>query len=302
MTMSIDIHSQSFPPVLPNGRSSLTFTKTVLLWASITVGRPGKSAVTKHADYWHYEAAYRWNMVLACLDLAQATQSIRHTALFDDLDPTEKVTVSYHLGMIFTRLAAQKLLHTPWMMHLGWMSSLPTFQTGNSRPDLCGLSTATGDWSVFEAKSRNGPHNRLLLQKAKGQARQIATIDGKAPAMTVGCLLSRVGQKGSLQFHWQDPAADDEGDRIESTRETWLQYYTPLLALHLDCEKRPGHYVATFGHTIALNNHAFAFAKALQANGDAWVSALRALQAWSKKDRVDDLTTFGDGLKLIPKN
>lgn len=149
----IDYQSDDFPPgsPVPNGHASIDVTWDDLLWAAVTVGRPSRNYVFQHGLSSEYEALFRWSMMRMALEQTSPTASrFRRTSAFKTLDPSEKGAVSYFLGMTLCKLFADKLINTPWLLHLDiFRPQLNPVLTGRSRPDLVGQS-ASGDWSAFE--------------------------------------------------------------------------------------------------------------------------------------------------------
>ena len=141
--------------------------------------------------------------------------------------------VSYHLGMMTTKLCAHELLDTPRLVHLNWMEksgNLSNLPKSRSRADLLGESQKTGKWSLFEAKGRSGKFSQDVLDGAKTQAQMSILVDGQPLDMGIACALFT---KDQLDFHWNDPEFGDEEPLVlKPTRETWKAYYGNAIALY----------------------------------------------------------------------
>ena len=90
-----------------------------LLRAALTVGRPNTAYVFAHGDPSYHEALFRLSLVRMALEERPFGGALYRTDAFRSLDPTEKGAVSYFLGMTICKLFASRLLHTPWLLHLG---------------------------------------------------------------------------------------------------------------------------------------------------------------------------------------
>jgi hypothetical protein len=154
------------------------------------------------------------------------------------LDPTEKGAVNYFLGMAFCKLFAEKILGTPWLLHLDiWRAKLDAVLKGRSRPDLIGLDATTGRWHAFECKGRISPPGATVKQLAKGQAARVVSVGGVPCCLHVGAIT--YFRKDVLHFYWCDPEPA-QGNFIEVPfdPDAWRHYYGPALALLEDAGER----------------------------------------------------------------
>ncbi len=99
----IDYESQAFPA--SRGISSfgqLSITWDDILWAAMTLGRPNLHYVFRHGLASQFEVIFRWSLVRMALEQRGPTGSrLWRTDVFKSLDPTEKGSVNYFLGMTF---------------------------------------------------------------------------------------------------------------------------------------------------------------------------------------------------------
>jgi hypothetical protein len=161
------------------GSKALKVSWSDIMWASISVGKTGLEDLLAHGSYSLDEMRFRIFLVRA--NLWERDDLILRSPAYDSLDPSEKGAISYFLGMAMGKLAAWKLLGTPWMVHLAKLTDVSASGlAGRSRPDLAGEDTS-GRWVICEAKGRSGPYDRDALKKAKNQVRQIRSINGLTP-------------------------------------------------------------------------------------------------------------------------
>lgn len=255
-----------------------------LCWAAITIGRPSKVATKAFGTYSVYEALYRWNMVRAALTIGGPTSHFQNTDLFNALDPTEKGGVNFYLGMIFAKIAAQDLLQTPWLIHYHWMTKnhAITKQAGGSTPDLLGLSSRTGRWSVFEAKGKVGGYSAALMKKAKDQASQNIHVDGTPCDLSIGTQLYRNSAK-QLKFAWEDPPSDGgEPDHLTTNRLMWRRYYAVAYALYQAQQQSVSPITNQLGFKVGFCKEALDLIVAVNENRRTFSRELESLKEWSR--------------------
>lgn len=235
MTLEIDHESEGFAAgaLVANGLGTLVTSWNELLAAAVTVGRPNRHYVFRHGRASRYEALFRWSLVRMALEQSgPRVRRLRRTAAARTLDPSEKGAVSYFLGLILCKLFAERLLNTPWLLHLDvFRPLLNPVLVGRSRPDLVGEMTG-GGWVALESKGRASPPDANAKDKAKDQARRLVSVNGVLPAYQIGGVT--YFRKDVLQFYWRDPEPDPNvRNPIKVTVEPdlWRNYYTPILDL-----------------------------------------------------------------------
>lgn len=138
------------------------------------------------------------------------------------------VTVSYFLGLALCKRFAERLLNTPWLLHLDvFRPMLNPVLVGRSRPDLVGETTG-GGWVALESRGRVSPPYANAKDKAKDQARRLVSVNGVMPDYQIGGVT--YFRKDVLQFYWRDPEPDPNvRNPIKVTVEPdlWRNYYAP---------------------------------------------------------------------------
>lgn len=203
-----------------------------ILNAALTIGRPNLAYVFKHGRASAYEAIFRISMIRMALERNNLTaRRLRRTKAFKALDPTEKGAVGYFLGMTFCKLFSEKLLDTPWLLHLDVFNKQlnPKLLGGRSRPDFIGMESKTAKWHAFETKGRSSTPNAMHLQKAKDQANRLISVNGTACDLHVGAVT--YFRNDVLYFYWQDPSPQAESVGLKLEPADWQHYYAPALGL-----------------------------------------------------------------------
>lgn len=202
-----------------------------LIWSAITVGRKNRAAVIQHDYYSLLEMIYRSTMIGANLRSSNKDELIK-TDAYKSLDPSEKSAISYFLGLSFAKLAAEKLLGIPWLIHLDCFSDLSIDPKDNRRPDLIGMDYQ-GRWGVFEAKGRTNSIEKKLIQKAKKQTQMVRKIDGSNPWVRIASISYFFYHK--LKLHLEDPDethSDAIDFEIPGGEDQFLKYYyQPFISL-----------------------------------------------------------------------
>jgi hypothetical protein len=232
----IDYQSQGFPAGAPvmNGFATLNVTWRDLLTAAVTVGRPNRAYVFQHGAASKYEALFRWSLIrMAVEQFGPAAHRLRRTDAAKTLDPTEKGAVSYFLGMAVCKMFAEKLLDTPWLMHLDvFRAQIGAVLREGSRPDLIGQSR-TGQWMAFESKGRISQPDATTKTKAKGQARRCIRVNTTPVTFHIGAITYLANDV--LRFFWRDPEPNEDelrnAFRITVSDADWFYYYAPVFDL-----------------------------------------------------------------------
>lgn len=231
----IEYESEAFPPsrrISLSGDLSVTWGD--LLWAAVTLGRPALHYVFGHGRGSRYEAIFRWSLIRLALEQRSPFGSrLWRTDAFKSLDPTEKGSINYFIGMTFCKLFADKLLGTPWLLHLDVFREQlnPRILRSRSRPDLVGLETASNVWHVFESKGRASIPGAGEKTKAKAQARRLVSIDGAACGLHVGAIT--YFKNDVLRFFWRDPEPEEPNKlipiQVKLPNRAWRDYFEPIV-------------------------------------------------------------------------
>lgn len=211
------------------GTHDLEVTWEEINWAAQTLGK-AQHHVGVHGLFSLFEAAYRTTMVWANL-MESAAGRLTKTPAYQALDPSEKGSISYYLGLIFAKLFAFRRLDTPWLLHFDiYGEEHGAVLEGAEKPDLIGLNS-TGNWIVYEAKGRTGGFSKSVLEEAKNQSQEVTTIGGAEPASRIGSLV--YFRSDGLHLSVVDPASGKgrrSRDVTISKQELLTRYYSMLNA------------------------------------------------------------------------
>jgi hypothetical protein len=223
----VPVHTAGFPlgTVPPTGQ--LRFSPDALAWALFTTGRlPGDA--TRYGTASLYECVHRVAIIPAYIRRRAGGAFVR-SQLCIDLDRSEKVGVSYSLGMAMTRLFTALRLQVPFLLHVDrYGHRYDVRYVSRRRPDLIGLGP-TG-WLVAEAKGRSNRMEAALRGKLQAQKRSIKSVAGGSPVLALACVAHF--DEGRLQLSAFDPTAVEPEslsyDEIDADRFV-LCYYEPFL-------------------------------------------------------------------------
>ena len=236
--MKIKYNSTAFPAKYGHkliGENSLNFTLQQFLWAAITVGRRKPSHVLRNGIYSKYEISYRVMIIMANIAKERRTGHLLKSIAYTSLDPSEKGAVSYFIGLTLTKLLAEKLLSTPWLLHLDvyknsfFLTSKHklVFAKTKSRPDLLGLNTSK-QWIVMESKGRSGKIDSEVLGKAKNQTKTLRTVGGTIPELKVAVVAHFKDEL--LTVDWTDPDESNvDSIDIPMDNDAFLREYYELV-------------------------------------------------------------------------
>lgn len=219
--------THNFPSSAPTSllhRGRLTLTWKDLVWAAITVGKPGGSYLFTHG--WHSlsDIISRTHAIYA--NLRTSKGGLVKSSLYDASDPTEKGATSYFIGMLIAKLACDRLLGTPFLFHFSMTGpmGIPVRMRGTLEPDLVGL-LRNGNWIVVEAKGRTHGKDAHALIKAKKQTQAIRSISGSKPVYRIA---SQTYFNPDMRLILDDPVPEDR-DLIDveiDMAATYRRYYS----------------------------------------------------------------------------
>lgn len=222
-----------------SGCHHMNLTWNELVWAAMTMGKPGIAFLLTHD--WHSvsDLVVRSHTVYA--NLCENARYIEKSSLYAGLDPTEKSGVSYFMGMLAAKVMGARLLDVPWLFHLSMIDALggTAALNSNSEPDLIGLRS-NKEWVVAEAKGRTWGHSKSAMASAKNQTRQLRTINGQYPSLRVA-----VQASFNPRLHWaiEDPEEFDDSSRDLQfdVEDVFAMYYSaPLSAIDKGQERAIG--------------------------------------------------------------
>lgn len=235
--LQIDYDSEGFPAGSPvaNGSATLDTSWDDILWSALTIGRPNRQAVFRHGDASLYEAIFRLSLMrMALQQRGRHLTRLWRTEAARTLDPSEKGAVSFFIGMAMCKLFADRLLGTPWLLHVDTLRpALNRMLTGRSRPDLYGQRNS-GEWIVMESKGRISGFDSTARTRAKQQAQRFPSgIVAPAPVqLRIGGITHL--RNGVLQFYWRDPEprGEEPYTSIRFDPALWRFHWALALALY----------------------------------------------------------------------
>lgn len=221
-----------------------------LVWSAITVGRKNWRHVIRYGYHSQFEMVYRSALLFANLRarVPQVTNWLvaynypTQSSAYKELDPSEKSAISYFFGLTTAKLFAEKLLDTPWIMHLdSYKQSLSPQIANGGRPDLVGLDK-NSNWIVIEAKGRSNELDRKVVNRAKEQAGLLVNIAGQKTRLNIGFVCYFSNQDYALQIHLQDPTPSEvNGFELNiETNDYLLDYYYPILEFLVSDHEQTG--------------------------------------------------------------
>lgn len=233
----LDYESDAFPQsrgISASGRLQVTWDD--ILWAAVTLGRPNLHYVFRHGTSSQFEAIFRWSLVRMALEQRNPSGSrLWRTDALRSLDPSEKGAVNYFIGMTICKLFADKLLGTPWLLHLDVFRDQlnPRVLTSRSRPDFVGQETTSSAWHAFESKGRGSNPGASDKTKAKNQAQRLVSVDGQNCRLHIGAIT--FFKNDVLRFYWRDPEPEEPTRRnqieLRLPEGAWRNHYEPATDL-----------------------------------------------------------------------
>lgn len=223
--LEIKYKAKAFPKSLYGkhlqGKHTLSTDWHEIIWAAITVGKRNSVQISSHGVFSLFEIFNRSTLIW--MSLKQNSNQLEKSGVYLDMDPTEKVFVSFSLGMVMSKLFALRLLGIPWLEHVANVnSSISTKTTTKSRPDLIGLNVRK-EFVIFEAKGRTNNFNNLAQTTAKGQTKVIHKIGAVQPVLRVAC---QSYFKNTLEVFIEDPEEiQDEPIDIEVLKHDYFKSY-----------------------------------------------------------------------------
>lgn len=143
------------------------------------------------------------------------------SASFSRLDPSEKTSISYFLGMLQATVVAKELLGVSDIVHVDAVLELRGIPLKKGRPDLVGYRTRPADASslgrvLIEAKGRTNGSDADALRKAKKQVKDTGSVArrlvGRKPLLVAS--MAYFTDRGDWRGIYVDPPAGDEVDPL----------------------------------------------------------------------------------------
>lgn len=235
------VNSSDFPREylnLNNNKLKLDINKLKLMRCVMMAGSGNYSEFYGRG---FYRLCHLATLVLANVESCENGVKL-HDSFFE-LDQSEKVPVSYHLGTGLTKAFAEQHLNVPWLSHVSsfkdrikWNGqpvtpkiSLYTSTKKAKEPDLVGYDS-NGNPHILESKGYSTGFVGSILQHAINQVSQVSNVSGSNPRTRVACFhdLSKVPFYSRIV----DPEfpGDDEGCSINLTfKDVIKSYYQVFL-------------------------------------------------------------------------
>lgn len=223
-----------------------------LVWAGLTVGRRSLRHVIRPETYAYFELVYRSTLLYTHLQAADYRPGLwgpidthlRQSEVYQALDPGEKASISYFIGLTMAKLFAERLLQTPWLSHLDTCQPVPAPQPA-AAPDLIGLDRQ-GNWVVQEVRGRSNWLSRQTIQRAKSRGQRLGQIGGRKPGLWVGFAGYFTSTGKTLKVYLEDPPADGQST-LELQPEVFLTSYYRLLFELLTGDYGPKPFAESYG-------------------------------------------------------
>lgn len=214
---------------ITNERKTIDITTLDLMRASLTVGYP-----ITFSTLWDNLSIYMYKFLrLPGLFWLFTTDNgdLRIRDFVYRLTQSDKNVLSYDLGMILTKVAAEKEMFIPWLRHADELITNKVALLGKTkkRGDLIGKDNFN-DWHVIEAKGRLTNPSRKVIDNAKKQSQNIRSINGTSPTTTSASINYLF--KTPIEIVIEDPP-NDKAEREINFEEAdfFTGYYLRLITL-----------------------------------------------------------------------
>lgn len=170
-----------------NGQRQSRITKIDIARGLLSIGKTHWSQYLKSprqtvVDFLHY-----WTGLDRFINV---NPELTITTDYSNLDLSDKVLKSYHIGMGVSKIIAERVLKIPYLQHVDVLvkQGIVVLTTGtNERGDMVGFDRLK-NWHVMEAKGRTIEPSKVDKKKAKAQAEKITSVNGINPATKSYCI------------------------------------------------------------------------------------------------------------------
>lgn len=209
----------------PRATSPLRVPSRDVAWAAVTLGKPPLMAAAPRRSL--AEMSWRVNIVRANLDVGSGWWIKSND--YRRLDRSEKIAVSYFLGMMQAKVTSRAVLGVPYLVHLDLVLELMGAPTGVSRPDFLGCDIFGRVLPVaIEAKGRTHGWDARLRWDAKGQAARIPSILGLTDPTAVASI-AWFDQDDRWQSLLEDPVRAERVTQAVELPILLYAYYWPIV-------------------------------------------------------------------------
>jgi len=222
----LDIQSSKFSNSSWNVIKSIPITKQQCVKFAIQVGT-SHYAATKNPIASLALATYRAAAIRCALDFSSPYAKLRPSSSYGDFEATEKVNVSYWIGMTMAAIAADDVLSAPKTQHASHFGH----RLGRANPaskslaDLVGFGS--GSLHIIEAKGSQRHPSPKDRKDWKTQAETINAINGSAVASN-SYSVALIGSQISVDL--VDPKSDRGLDIQMEKAMFGSQYYRPFVS------------------------------------------------------------------------
>lgn len=231
MPITIPVQIAGFPPASPwaglNGTTqNYRFTAAEVLRAAIVAGYWDEYGIPS-LEY------RRWRAAAIRMAVRSTGGALVRPPEWDQLDSSEKATITSLLGVVTTKLLAERVLGAPYLLFLDVHFDLVRRAgTPRLRPDFVALAPRGTGWRYFsiEAKGR-ARFSQATLDKGKEQAKSLGRVDGKRVKAHVVCYTTMPGGRLTARFHDPVPEKDDLHETSIINGEGLSVYYRSLQEL-----------------------------------------------------------------------
>jgi hypothetical protein len=213
-----------------SGTREITITLEELIHASVTVGAPTLQAAIPNS---RQALAFAFHKMFAMATIVEfdETGRISNSDTYYKLDQSEKVVLSYYMGMAMAKIIADRFLQVRWPVHARAMKDADRLtispRRSRSLPDLIGQDSA-GEWHVIEAKGYQKDPGKTKRSQWKKQAKKVRSIDTIPPVTKSYCLTL---QQPRYSVYLVDPSGISRSAIDISIDPLALQkfYYAPYI-------------------------------------------------------------------------
>jgi hypothetical protein len=239
LSFAIKYRTSGFPDNTVPRIGFLYFNVNELIHGIFTAGRaPTDQVLYGDASLWEF--LHRASMVPAYIR-ETPQQDLALTRLAASLDRSEKGAVMYAIGQAMTCIFSRKILSTQFLMHidryqLRWNVNF----SSRRRPDLFGFGPA--GWIVAEAKGRSSSPSAKVMEDITTQKNSVVSIDGRPPAIAMGCVSYFASATSPLAFEVVDPPSKEvEPVSLPVNFDRFiLSYYEPFTFAIDSSRREPG--------------------------------------------------------------
>lgn len=229
--VDVQVRGFSLPTRQVNGSHSLELTFLELAWGVVSVGAPNAIAALRNIMA---SLAFTGHKALVvATTLRSDGVNFVHPSHYRRLDQSEKVSLSYWLGMGMAKVIAAEVLNVPWLSHARHLKRQGVIQlrrgiSTRMLPDLIG-DDDTGAWHVIEAKARQASASTSDRNHWKTQACVVGTVHGATVASRSYCLTL---QHPIVRAELVDPEPGEKSIEIRLDKTKFRQeYYRPYRQL-----------------------------------------------------------------------